>query len=163
MSNCKTQWCWIAPSCWIYIFWAYPNKYTRDMEKRYRGLCMRANVLIRRFSTCNANVKAYLFKTYCTTMHCWVSHNRAALNKLRILYNNAYRWLMKYLDAQVPVRCLSQIIFRHFTPWGARTYMVCWHDWLRSCISIAKCNVFLDYVEVFETCVTYVIHCMPCL
>jgi hypothetical protein len=67
---------------------------TRDMEKQYRGLCVRANMLIRRFSECNDNVKSYLFKKYCTTLYCfwlWVSHNTAALNKLKILHNNAYR------------------------------------------------------------------------
>jgi hypothetical protein len=68
------------------------------METQYRGVCVRANMLIRRFPACDENVYAYLFKPYCTTMYCsalWVSHNRSALNKLRILYNNAYRWLMK--------------------------------------------------------------------
>jgi hypothetical protein len=71
---------------------------TRDIERQYRGSCVRANMLIRRFAMCSEQVRSYLFKTYCTTMYCsalWVCHNTAVMNRLRVLYNNSYRWLMK--------------------------------------------------------------------
>ena len=54
-------------------------------------------MLIRKFSKCSVNVKCYLCKTYCLTMHCstlWFNSTKTALTKLKIAYNNSLRRLL---------------------------------------------------------------------
>ena len=55
-----------------------------------------ANMLLRRFSKCSISVKCYLFKTYCSNLHCallWYNFTLTAMKKMTIAYNNSIRRL----------------------------------------------------------------------
>ncbi|XP_063386904.1 uncharacterized protein LOC134672885 [Cydia fagiglandana] len=65
-----------------------------DMERERRALCVRANMLARRFARCSSDVKITLFKAYCTSLYTcglWADYTQRAYNALRVQYNNAFR------------------------------------------------------------------------
>ncbi|XP_063547124.1 uncharacterized protein LOC134754720 [Cydia strobilella] len=67
-----------------------------DIERERRALCVRSNMLARRFARCSNEVKLTLFKAYCQTFYTcnlWVSFTQRAYNALRVQYNNAFRVL----------------------------------------------------------------------
>ncbi|KAJ0169527.1 hypothetical protein K1T71_014712 [Dendrolimus kikuchii] len=69
-----------------------------DIERERRALAVRCNMISRRFSRCNEQVKVTLFRAYCQsfyTCQLWVKCSKKALGTIRIQYNNAYRILMK--------------------------------------------------------------------
>ena len=52
-----------------------------------------------KFTKCSIPVKLTLFKTYCTSTYCshlWADYSKATFNKLRVAYNNVYRYLLGY-------------------------------------------------------------------
>ncbi|XP_047999399.1 uncharacterized protein LOC125240064 [Leguminivora glycinivorella] len=68
-----------------------------DMERERRALCVRANMLARRFARCSSGVKLTLFKAYCTSLYTcnlWANYTQKAYNALRVQYNNAFRAVM---------------------------------------------------------------------
>lgn len=68
-----------------------------DMERERRALCVRANMLARRFSRCTGQVKTTFFRAYCQSFYAcslWVKHTQKSWNALRVQYNNAFRVLM---------------------------------------------------------------------
>lgn len=70
-----------------------------DIEYQRRKLCLRANMLLRKFAFCSSIVKKCLFKTYCCNIYCcqlWASYTKSVFAKTRILFNNTFRWLMHY-------------------------------------------------------------------
>jgi hypothetical protein len=65
--------------------------------RQYRALCVRSNMLIRRFASCSKEVKTLLFTSYCSNVYCgalWSNHSQADIKALHVCYNNAYRWLI---------------------------------------------------------------------
>ena len=69
----------------------------RDMERQRRYFYARGNMLIRQFKNCTANVKAQLFKTYCSNMYCghlWNKYTAQCFKKVKVAYNNIFRSLM---------------------------------------------------------------------
>lgn len=92
-----------------------------DMERERRALCVRANMLARRFARCTTQVKVTLFKAYCNSLYTcslWMNYTQGAYKALRTQYNNAFRGLMglpRYCSAsgmlaEVEVDSFSAII-----------------------------------------------------
>lgn len=68
-----------------------------DMERERRALCIRANMLSRRFARCTNEVKVTLFRAYCNSLYTcslWMNYTQGAYRALRTQYNNAFRALM---------------------------------------------------------------------
>jgi hypothetical protein len=68
-----------------------------DIRRQYRALCVRANVLLRRFAACSKTVKTQLFTSYCGNVYCgalWSNYSQSDMKALHVSYNNAYRWLI---------------------------------------------------------------------
>ena len=66
----------------------------RDIQRQCRKLYAQANMLIRKFHMCSTDVKASLFRTYCTplyTAHLWCSYRKASIQRLKVAYNDALR------------------------------------------------------------------------
>jgi exonuclease III len=73
------------------------RKDNSDIRRQYRALCVRSNMLLRRFAICSNEVKALLFTSYCNNLYCgalWSNYSKADLQSLNVCYNNAYRWLI---------------------------------------------------------------------
>ena len=41
-----------------------------DIARKKRAICIRANMLSRKFFKCTPNIKALLFKSYCSNVYC---------------------------------------------------------------------------------------------
>ncbi|XP_063621719.1 uncharacterized protein LOC134793932 [Cydia splendana] len=68
-----------------------------DIERERRALCVRANMIARRFARCSWDVKVTLFRAYCTSLYTcslWANYTQKAYNTLRVQFNNAFRALM---------------------------------------------------------------------
>ncbi|XP_075990221.1 uncharacterized protein LOC142985865 [Anticarsia gemmatalis] len=68
-----------------------------DMERERRALCIRCNMLARRFARCTEQVKVTLFRAFCQTFYTcslWANYTQGTYSALRIQYNNAFRVLM---------------------------------------------------------------------
>jgi len=55
------------------------------------------NVLVSKFRKYTSEVKSQLFKTFITNLYCgqlWCNFNKQSFNKLKISYNNVFRFLM---------------------------------------------------------------------
>lgn len=72
-----------------------------DDDDIYRQCCKlyaQANTIARKFTFCSTQVKAALFKAYCTplyTAHLWSSYKKASMQKLQVAYNDALRILLQ--------------------------------------------------------------------
>lgn len=69
-----------------------------DIYRQCRILYAQANMLVRKFHMCSANVKVHLFRTYCTPLYTaplWCKYKVATLQKLKVAYNDALRILLK--------------------------------------------------------------------
>jgi hypothetical protein len=62
-----------------------------DIKRQARAICVRANMLIRKFTLCSEDVKIKLFTTFCQNLYCaqlWSVFDKKTLEKLRVTYNN---------------------------------------------------------------------------
>jgi hypothetical protein len=69
-----------------------------DIDRQRRWLLIRANSIARKFSRCSEAVKLCLFRTFCCNMYCsqlWSRYTKVTMNKLKVTYHNALRWLLK--------------------------------------------------------------------
>ncbi|XP_063530727.1 uncharacterized protein LOC134741765 [Cydia strobilella] len=93
-----------------------------DIERERRALCVRANMLARRFARCSSDVKLTLFKAYCTSLYTcslWANYTQKAYNALRVQYNNAFRAVMG-----LPRYCSASGMF-------AAAHTACFHTTMR--------------------------------
>jgi len=70
-----------------------------EMLRQVRGLYARCNTVLRKFKDCSFDVKKHLFQTYCTNFYCaqlWCNYSKQAFNKVKVAYNNVFRFLFKY-------------------------------------------------------------------
>jgi len=70
-----------------------------EMLKQVRGIYAKCNTILRKFKFCSQPVKLRLFQAYCTNFYCahlWSSYNGQVFNKLKVAYNNAFRYLLHY-------------------------------------------------------------------
>lgn len=75
------------------------NRYdSEDLSREVRALYARGNLILRKFSKCNNDVKCHLFKMYFNNLYCnqlWSNFRVEDLRKVRVAYNNIFRFLMK--------------------------------------------------------------------
>lgn len=70
-----------------------------DIKRTLRGIYARSNMLSRKFYNCSDETKRFLFQTYCTNFYCiqlWWFYNQESLRKVRVAFNNSFRYLMGY-------------------------------------------------------------------
>ncbi|XP_063381188.1 uncharacterized protein LOC134667694 [Cydia fagiglandana] len=126
-----------------------------DMERERRALCVRANMLARRFARCSSDVKITLFKAYCTSLYTcglWADYTQRAYNALRVQYNNAFRAVLG-----LPRYCSASGMFA-----GAHT--ACFHATMRVRAAAlvrrvrASANTVLAMIADRLDC-PYIVHC----
>jgi hypothetical protein len=69
-----------------------------DIKRQKRAICVRANMLIRKFAMCSDDVKSQLFATFCQSLYCahlWSVFDKKSMDKLRVTYNNGLRKLLR--------------------------------------------------------------------
>ena len=69
-----------------------------DILRQMRQLYARANVLARKFYMCTDEVTITLFRTFCCNLYTcqlWWNFTQAAMRKINVAYNNAFRMIMK--------------------------------------------------------------------
>ena len=72
------------------------EKDDEDIRRQLRSMCIRANMLSRKFSRCSSTVKDLLFRSHCQSMYCahlWLRYNKCTIRSLQVCYNNSYRLL----------------------------------------------------------------------
>ena len=80
-----------------------------DIVRQLKCVILRTTILMRTFSSCSAEVKLFLFKSYCSNVYCshlWYNFTKVQMNKLRITYNNAMRRLFN-----LHLRCSASEMF----------------------------------------------------
>lgn len=80
-----------------------------DIERERRALCVRCNMLARRFARSGIEVKLTLFKAYCQTFYTcglWTNFTQRAYSALRVQYNNAFRVMFG-----LPRHCSASTMF----------------------------------------------------
>lgn len=81
----------------------------KDVLRQCRQFYARGNLLVRKFSACTGEVKAVLFKSYCTSMYTaqlWWNYTVCSMHKLHVAYNNVFRMLFK-----LPRQCSASEMF----------------------------------------------------
>jgi hypothetical protein len=61
-----------------------------------RGIFTRGNVIKRKFSQCNRDVKVKLFQSYCTNFYCcslWNVHTAQTYKKVKTSHNKVFRYI----------------------------------------------------------------------
>ena len=72
------------------------NNDNQHIGSLYRGLCIRANMVLRNFSKCTNDVKCLLFRTYCMSFYCMsllFKTRMSDVKRLNVCYNNSLRRL----------------------------------------------------------------------
>jgi hypothetical protein len=70
-----------------------------EMLKHTRCLYARTNSFLRKFGACSLPVKLKFFQAYCTSFYCsylWCMYSTQTIQKIRVAYNNAFRFLLGY-------------------------------------------------------------------
>lgn len=70
-----------------------------DIKRQTRNLFVTSNMLLRKFSLCDPNIKIKLFKTFCINFYCshlWSLYKKETMYKLKVSFNNAFRKLLCY-------------------------------------------------------------------
>ena len=74
------------------------NKDDNHVASLYRGLCIRANMVLSNFSKSTDDVKCLLFKSFCMSFYCLslvFKVRKSNFVKLRVCYNNSIRRLFR--------------------------------------------------------------------
>ena len=69
-----------------------------DIKRQIKSVYVKGNVLVRKFSKCTAEVKARLFKAYCSSFYCdslWCNYYSETYRKSQTSYNIILRKLSK--------------------------------------------------------------------
>ncbi len=72
----------------------------RDINRQCHKLYAQGNTLIRKFHMCTPDVKASLYKTFCTPMYTanlWWNYRMYSITKLNVAYNDIMRLLLRLL------------------------------------------------------------------
>jgi hypothetical protein len=68
-----------------------------DINRQIKAFYARGNMLIRKFKKCSVQVKAQLFKSYCSNIyagHLWSKYSASCNRKIKVAYNSIFRVLM---------------------------------------------------------------------
>ncbi len=93
----------------VTLSWASQHKYLGifiddklcdncDINRQLRSFYAGGNMLVRKFSRCDINVKKILFQTYCSNMygsHLWNNFTAESMRKIKSAYNNIVRLFFK--------------------------------------------------------------------
>ena len=112
-----------------------------EKKRQYRAICIRSNVLCRRFCKCSQNVKVYLFRSYCVSMY-W---SMKQLNSLRVCYNNSLILLLRR-----PRSCSASGMFVEV---GISSF----YEFLRKSIYSFKCRIFESQNVIVKCIVKYLL------
>ena len=69
----------------------------KDLNRQMRGIYVRGNSLLKRFTYCNNDVKIKLFKAYCTNVYClslWSKFSQHCHRKVKSAHNGIFRNFM---------------------------------------------------------------------
>ena len=80
-------------SCFSYLgcLLSKDNSDNYDIERQRKQLCIRGNVLLRKFHMCTVDVKVKLFKTFCAPLYCshlWYNYSQSVMKKFTTVYHN---------------------------------------------------------------------------
>ena len=82
-----------------------------DLARQTKAVYARGNVLIKKFSLCDTEVKTRLFKAYCSSFYCsqlWSTFTTTSFRKLQSSYNRVLRVLFKLdYDSSISAKCLE--------------------------------------------------------
>ena len=86
--------------CYKYLGCLFSNNMSdvEDIKRQTRSLCVRTNMLIRKFALCSNDVKVKLFTTFGQNLYCghlWSRSDLKSMEKLRITDNNGLRLLLR--------------------------------------------------------------------
>ena len=84
-----------------------------DIMRQCRQLYAQGNAIARRFHMCSDNVKATLFRSYCSSLYTsqlWWKYRVNSIRKLYVAYNNAFRMLFR-----LPRHCSASVWAAVFT------------------------------------------------
>ena len=82
-----------------------------DIQREFRNIYIRGNMLINNFKLYCNNVKNVLFRTFCSNFYCnqlWRNHNAYSSRAAHIAFNNVYRRLMNtdsYASMSIIIVC----------------------------------------------------------
>ena len=69
----------------------------KELLKRMRNLYAIGNALVRKFSSCNLEIKRLMFKTYCSSLYCsalWCCYRVTSWRKVKVSHNDVLRNLL---------------------------------------------------------------------
>ena len=82
-----------------------------DLVRQTKAIYACDNILIKRFSVRDKEVKILLFKSYCSSFYCsqlWSSYSTVSYKKLKCLYNRIMRILFNLnSDCSISAKCLE--------------------------------------------------------
>ncbi|KAJ2937484.1 hypothetical protein O0L34_g17527 [Tuta absoluta] len=93
-----------TPLEWVYSFRylghlvCHNLRDSQDLERERRALCVRANMIARRFSKCSNKSKLALFAAYCQPLYTpqlWKNYTKEEYRRLKVQYNDAFRVLFR--------------------------------------------------------------------
>ena len=80
-----------------------------DVFRQVKCLCIRGNLITRKFANCSINVKLVVFKTYFSclyTSQLWGTCLSRTMNRLNVAYNDSLRMVLGIQGTSVLVTCL---------------------------------------------------------
>lgn len=83
-----------------------------DIDRERRNLAIRGNMLVHKFYFCSEDVKATLFRCYCSQLYCcsiWSTYRQSTMNRLKVTFNKVMRRLMG-----LPPWCSASTMFVHY-------------------------------------------------
>ena len=114
---------WVKEHKYLGVFLSDDLTDDSDIMRQMKAFYARGNTLVRKFRLCTDVVKAQLFKTFISNVYCgslWTSFNLASFRKLKISYNNIFRYLnnakqgdsISKLFLDYNIDCFN-VIYRH--------------------------------------------------
>ena len=92
------------------VFISEDSKDDLDIERQMKSVYARGNSLIRKFKACCVDVKAKLFKAFCSNMYgcpLWCKFNKASMTKLDISYKRVYKHLLSLRKESITRKMLE--------------------------------------------------------
>ncbi len=88
---------WVSKKKYLGVWLTEHLNDNADIQRQICALYSRGNMLLRKFRKCSTNVKAHLFKTFCSNLYCapmWCLYNATMMGRLKVAYNNVFRMFM---------------------------------------------------------------------
>ena len=98
---------------YVYLGVVIEDSYNDNMDlgRQTKAIYARGNSIIKKFSVCDNNIKAKLFKAYCSSFYCcqlWCSYCVVSYRKLKVAYNRILRILFRLdYDCSISAKCIE--------------------------------------------------------